>query len=576
MKNLLKSLFAGALFTVISIPTFAFFEDVTTSHTHYDSIENLYTLGLIEDDENFRPDELITKAEFYKMLIEYSDMPLSTEINLPYSDTDNSAEYAPYLQTAIDLDVLKPFGSNPQFHPDQTITKFTALITLFKNLAVGTTPFYDHDEIVFTDVRGTSHVAPIANKASEVGIFESDNNSVFRMAKRITRAETAYYLNTINKYDPQLNSTSPRIVIQATSSTNYTKTEQELIDNKKFDVLLDIWSSLQTSYLHNDELNNDELISGAIKGMVEQAGDVYTTYQKPDEAEAFFDQLNGANFEGVGMILDMINDNITIVSPLKESPAEEAGLKPNDIIINVDGQDVTNFTLEGAVKLIRGPAGTTVKLTILRSGEQLTINVVRDFILMSSAESEVLNYNGKNIAHIEVFTFGTNTMPELRNIYNEIKDQDIDGIVFDLRNNPGGLLDVAVDMVSMFTDEQKTAVKFEYGTGSTSSMSTTGSGEFKDYETVLLINGGSASASEIVAGALQDLSLATVLGEQSYGKGTVQSLTSYSDGSLFKYTISKWLTPNGRDVNQIGITPNIKVTNQETSDTQLNRALQLF
>ncbi|MFH1218799.1 MAG: S41 family peptidase, partial [Candidatus Peregrinibacteria bacterium] len=215
--------------------------------------------------------------------------------------------------------------------------------------------------------------------------------------------------------------------------------------------------------------------------------------------------------------------------------------------------------------------------SIERNGHNLEFEVKRDFILYSSVQYQILQTNsGKNIGYIELWIFDENSTEEFTKAAEALVAEDVDGILIDLRNNPGGFMEDAINIISLFTATEKTATQLLFSDGSKEKFKTTGNGPLAEYETVVLINEGSASASEILAGALKDYGTAKLVGTTSFGKGTVQQLSEYRDGSIFKYTISKWLTPNGTDINKEGIKPDIKVTNTGSTDTQLKKALEQF
>lgn len=560
-----------------SISVLAFYEDVPQEHEYYDSIKTLYDLGrLPEEPQNlFRPNDLLKKAELYKFIIAFAQTDLSSEIALPFIDTVNSTDYASYLQTALDLGILEAIGVNPEFFPDQTVAKHSALSKMFKILGVGTSFFFDKENFTFNDLNPNSATAVVAAKAFDLGIVEKDKPERFKMAKRIKRSEAADYLYKIYKYSPgspQLRTTTINVTLNNSGTI-----DSDITENQTFATFLDIWESIQDKYLYKDQLDNDQLLYGAIKGMVDQLDDEYTVFQEPEKAISLINSLSG-DYEGIGIIIEIIDSNITIISPFKDSPAEEVGLKANDIIIKVDGESIVGASLDAVSGKIKGPAGSTVKITILRDNQEKTFTVKREFILISTVTNEVLYSSGKPIGYISILSFNDDTYEELVNAATELLTQNPDGLIIDLRNNPGGYLDVAVNMLGLFTKDSKTAVTLQYGDGSEEVYKTNGNGLLADYEMVVLVNEGSASASEIMAGALQDYGTAKLIGTQTFGKGSVQELKQYDDNSLFKYTISKWLTPNGREINGVGLTPDkiVESQNGDTDDEQLNAALAEF
>lgn len=567
-----------AILLILPLNTvFAFYNDVPKTSQYYTSIKALFDAKLLPDTTSFRPNDLLKNAELYEMLIEFSGTEPSKNPDLPYTDTENTAKYAPFLQTALDLGVLQPSNSNLKFEPDKTLPKYKVLEIMFKTLDIGTNPFYDRNNFPFSDITKSSTTAPIAQKAFDMGITEPATPTLFKMTKRITRGEAADYIYKIKQYK-KLDQVTIIYKLEAPTENydtyNYSDTEKELVDNQSFKTLLDVWGTLKNDYLYKDKLSNTDLIFGAIEGMVNQADDTYTVFEKPGE-DTILTSLS-SEYDGIGISIEMIDEKVTIISPFKDSPAEKAGLKPNDIITKVDGESIADQKLSDIVNKIKGPPGTTVTLTILRDKKESTYTVTRESIFYETVSHRFIEKNGKNIAYLELTSFNDETTTEFEKAAEDIIDKKANGLILDLRNNPGGYLDVAVDIIGMFTDKGKIAVKMQFADNSTETYKTIKKGPLKDLKTVILINNGSASASEIVAGALQDYKIAKLIGEKSFGKGTVQNVTEYRDNSVFKYTTAKWLTPNGRDINKKGLTPDKLITKPGTVDTQLEAALKEF
>jgi len=561
---------------VFTLNASAFYNDVPKTNEYHQSIKALYDQGLLpaETNNKFHPNEYINKKDFLKILLTYGNADLSKNISLPYTDEDNNSSYAAYLQTALDLGIIKTYGISPKLE-DKAITKHYALNTLFKTLGIGTNYFFDKSDFYFKDLDPNSDIAPIAHKSFEIGITEKDNPHAFKMAKRITKGELVNYLYKINQYSPaerKITITTPSTITPTTNNSNYSETEEELLNSEEFETFLDVWTKLHEDYYYHEELNNYDLIMGAITGMVSQTSDLYTVFHEPVDASSFM-ELISSEYEGIGMYIEMIDENITIISPLKNSPAEKAGLKPNDIILEVNGESMIEQTIQYTVTKIKGPADTTVKIKILRDKQELTFTVTREAIQLKTAEYTLLKENNKKIGYIALTSFSENTDEEFYDALSLGLEDKVDGWIIDLRNNPGGLMNVSINILSAFTEKGSTAVSLEYANGGKFNYVTSEEKYISNKNIAILINDGSASAAEIMAGALQDLNVATIIGVTSFGKGSVQDLVQYNDGSIFKYTISTWLTPNGNKVNGIGITPDIVLENNETEDLQLNKAI---
>ena len=332
------------------------------------------------------------------------------------------------------------------------------------------------------------------------------------------------------------------------------------------------------------EIEEENLVEGAVKGYVEGLGDEYTEYFTKSEMEEFKSEVQG-NYVGVGiyMMQNTKENNIVILYPIEGSPAEKAGLKSGDIIKKVDDTEFTGEDFEKVSTYIKGKEGTKVKIEIERNGENLTFEVERKKIDLYPIKTEILQ---NNIGYIKVSSFDDDCAKEFKQTYNELnKSNKLKGLIIDLRNNGGGIVDEALDMVDLILDKDKIELI---------SINKKGEEEIKKSKSnpvinvpiVVLVNGNTASASEIFAAALKENGKATIVGEKTYGKGVIQELISLRDGSGIKVTIEEYLTPNRNKINKVGITPDKEVTLpdtvtsiyniEKTEDTQLQEAIKLF
>jgi len=340
------------------------------------------------------------------------------------------------------------------------------------------------------------------------------------------------------------------------------------------------WNIVHENYV-DQPVDDVALMRGAIKGMMEALGDEHSSYMTPEDYETANAGLEG-EYEGIGAYVDTTTEYLTITSPIPGSPAERAGLLPGDQVIAINGEDMTGIDAEVARLKVLGPAGTTVVLTILREGEEtpLEFTIVREKITIPAATGEMLD-NG--IAYIQVTTFGTRTMPELLAALQDLMAQNPKGIILDLRNNGGGYLQTSVEVASQFVSEGVILYE-QYGDGTRETFNALPNGLATDLNIpmVVLINEGSASASEIVAGALQDLGRAKLVGTVSYGKGSVQNWIPLSgENGAVRVTIAKWLTPNENTIHEIGLTPDYPVEmtaedRQAGLDPQLDKAVEVL
>ncbi len=338
----------------------------------------------------------------------------------------------------------------------------------------------------------------------------------------------------------------------------------------------DVWKALKENYLEQP-VDDQELFYGTLRGLAGAVHDPYTVFLDPDEKELLLGQVSGA-FEGIGAEIGQNEGQIVVVAPLAGSPAEAAGLQPKDAILEIDGEDTTGLSIDEAILKIRGPEGTKVILTIYRNGESdvRQVEVTRATIdLPSSNYSTTQSSDGSTIGVLTLSSIDETSAEDVAALVHDIQLNPPTGLVLDLRNNPGGVLGDAIDIVSLFV-EDGVVVSEEFNDGTQQRYETTTEALLPTNPAmVVLINGGSASAAEIIAGALQDKKRAWIIGETSYGKGVVQSVEEFPDGSALKLTVSHWLTPNGRTIQHTGITPDQVVTNSDdSSDYQLQAALE--
>lgn len=322
------------------------------------------------------------------------------------------------------------------------------------------------------------------------------------------------------------------------------------------------------------ELDIQALQDGLNRGLVQAAGDPYTTYLSAEEAAEFADDLNGT-FSGIGAELGKRDDKLTIVAPLEGSPAQAAGIRAGDIIFKINGEEAVDLSVDAAVSKIRGEVGTEVTLTLLRGSESLEKKITRAQISVPSVKYEVLE---GNIGYLQITRFGDDTAELATKAALALKEQQVKGIVVDVRNNGGGLLDSAIKIAGLWLDN-KVVVEERVGGKTQSALKTGGNPILAGIPTQLLINQGSASASEILAGTLHDHGAATLIGEKTFGKGSVQELIDLPGGAQLKVTVAHWYTPNGVNVDKEGIKPDIEVELtvedfEQSRDPQKDRAVQ--
>lgn len=322
----------------------------------------------------------------------------------------------------------------------------------------------------------------------------------------------------------------------------------------EFEKLYSTYDKIKDDYY--EEVDEEKLVDGAINGMIKSLDDPYSAYMDKKEASSFHESIS-SSFEGIGAEIQEQDGQIMVVSPIKGSPAEKAGVKPNDIILSVDGKSVEGLSSSEAVLKIRGEKGTKVYLSISRAGESepIKLTIKRDTIPIETVYAEMLD---DGVAKIQVTSFSEHTVQELKTALEEMSKKDMKGLVLDLRGNPGGLLDQAIKMASLFIPNGKVVLQVEDRSGKKDVYKSENDGELK-IPVVVLIDDGSASASEIVAAAVSESADIPLIGVKSFGKGTVQTAQDFEDGSNFKYTAAKWLTPEGNWIHKKGIKPDITV-----------------
>lgn len=338
------------------------------------------------------------------------------------------------------------------------------------------------------------------------------------------------------------------------------------------------WDIVHDEFV-DQPVDDTELMRGAIRGMMEGLGDQHSSYMDPEEFKQANMPMDGS-YEGIGAYVDTTGDYLTITSPMQDSPAEKAGLKPGDMIIAVDGEDVTGIDGSLVLRRVLGPAGSKVTLTIFREGtdEPFDVEITRDTIILKSVEYEMLD---NNIAYIQLSTFGDQTTADLKAALKELMSENPTGLVLDMRNNGGGYLNTAIEVVSQFVGDGVVMYE-EYGDGNRQTFEAIPGGLATEIPLVVLVNEGTASASEITAGAIQDYGRGTLVGQKTFGKGSVQNWIPLKDNQgAVRVTVARWLTPKERQIHEVGLEPDVVVELTEADmeaekDPQLEKAIEIL
>ncbi len=362
--------------------------------------------------------------------------------------------------------------------------------------------------------------------------------------------------------------------------------ETRVATDADFSTFWKVWNTINEKYPKAEKITDQNRVYGAVSGLVSSLNDPYSVFFNPDEAKSFEDEIAG-NFSGVGMEVGIKDKTLTVIAPLKDTPAYRAGMKPGDKILKIDKTVTSGLSIEKAIKLIRGEKGTTVILTIFREGDKdpMEVKIVRDTINIPTLDTEL---RPDGIFVIKLYSFSANAASLFRNAIQKFVESKTDKLLLDLRGNPGGYLDSAVDISSWFLGSGKTVVTEDYGDNKKPEVfRSRGYNMFSDkLKFVILIDSGSASASEIVAGAMQDNGRAKLVGSQSFGKGSVQEAIHVTPDTLLKITVAKWLTPKGVSISEKGLTPDYVVENKKPArnathpdaggDPQLDKAVELL
>lgn len=548
---MLKKLLLSALIATLSISTaFASYNDVDINHRNYNGISYLELQGAIDAGEDFRPDDTLTRAELYKILFEsFGENGENIKTSKTFEDVPQDSWFAPYVELGLRYDVLSSGG---KFRPEKGVSRIEAIKLLFRmyNVASPLVNTADQDKL-FADVGPGHPKYSLVNRAIGIGIIERNPHHVFRPYQNITRGDFADLLFAFDQWYISRNSSEQNL---------------DLTGIHKAEIFADIWKRINTKYpLEDDEVIDVEVLyQAAIKGLISSLNDPYTVYIPPADAQEFSSHLSGS-FEGIGayLIQDEKTGALYITDFVNGSNAREVGIKAGDEIIEVDGVSIAGMDLEEIIARVKGPAGTSVTLKIRRNGQSYTYSVERRELQLTIVSHELLE---NDIWYIDLNLFSDTSFIDFTSSLKALQEEapEPEAIVIDLRGNGGGYMNSATSIAGHFVPNSEPILQMDYGSFTHTTLSS-GQGEYYGKDIYVLIDEFSASASEVVAGALQEMANATVVGHTSFGKGTAQEVTQYWDGSIFKLTIAHWLTPLGNSIENLGITPDIEVTGESST-----------
>ncbi len=490
----------------------------------------------------------VTRAQFLDWALKTFDVTAKNKkCTLSYKRLPS--RYQSILCAAQEKKALGAFPAN---------TTFTRAIEAGEALQILTVLTGKKDNVdisAYKDVKGVDLTIAVKNAVSNRWLLPV-STSEFGVKRQLSGAQALSILQSATSQYPR-----ETIKIQVNTKPSTSLPTSELLNT--------VWQLIQRDYIGADKIDRKEASYKLIEGLVQSLGDPYSTFFRPAGADAFQTMLKG-EVTGIGAHVELKDGYLTIVTPLPKSPAEKAGLKPGDIILKAGNQDLKNLDVDAAVSFIRGEKGTSVILRVRRGSEEFDVTVVRDLIVIPEVD---ITWDG-DVAVVKLAQFGETTDEKIRSLLTQVQGQDPRGVVLDLRNNPGGLLHAADVVVSAFMPKGTVVAKVKGRTSTTNEITSEEPVIDRNVKVVVLVNAGSASAAEIVAGALQDHKRATVIGTKTFGKGTVQEVLSFASGEALKLTIAEWLTPLGRSIDKVGIVPDVVLT--ETSvDAQLSRAVNL-
>lgn len=535
------------------------YRDVDTGSLLERATDHLIDYGVItEPGIVFNPNVPIMRADYLEWLLRNQSFnPKTYNTKYYFRDVTRESEYAPYVARAVELGLVDPSGN--YFNPKAYLTRLEALTWLM--YAEGIPVPLSHDDAdKFIDLKETTERA-LVQKALDLTLVEPSDSRYFGANFRLTRGEAATWIY--------------RVSLMGTSNFELGSFSIELSDilDGELSVLQDIWDLIHSDYYMADTTDYEDVRYSAIEGMIKGLGDKHSAFQRPDESLAFGDDLAG-EFDGIGTYMETNEkDEMLILAPLKNSPAEKAGVKAGDIIRAIDGESMDGLDTYEISRKIKGPAGTDVTITFERDGKLIDITITRARIEIPSLDWEYRD----NVGIIHIYEFTDNVGDQFATAVDELMQKAPQSIILDLRDNPGGYIDAAAKVLNYFFPHNDPIFKVWFDEESSLRYESAGSDiHLYDMPIAILQNPGSASASEIISLVLQEEKGAIVVGEQSYGKGTAQRLYPMSDGSILKLSVARWTTNSDTSINGIGITPDIEVEDNENDyrDPVLERAIR--
>jgi carboxyl-terminal processing protease len=522
----------------------------------------------LDSQNNFRPNEPINKAAFLKAAFSYLGYkPLAILNNQTgFLDVPEESWFAPYVKRALEARIVSNTG-NTLFYPATSITRQDGLLMLLPLYGIPTPLTQPQQDDLFDDIRPTRIYSYIYKVAKAKNISFSIDENLFRPSKTLTRADAAELLYKTKK-------AQGGAIITVEPVTTTPSISPELENNSTYSIFLDTWDRINNQFVYQKDLDQNQMIYGAISGMVDSLNDPYSSFHSPSQLGESYIYIP-ADYEGIGAVIELIENQYIVQTTLNNSPAMKAGLKSGDIILEIDSHQLEGLDPDSVTTLIKGKAGTVVNLKIKRDSQTLYFNITREKIDLKSINGKIIN---NTIVYLQIDQFTQDTYTEFEDQIKTLELSKYSKLIIDLRNNPGGYLSTTQQILNHFLEKDKVTFFTQDSQEMVTPYTSEGPGELKNLKIVILINEGSASASEILTAALKDNRQAKVVGTNSFGKGCIQEIIDYDDNSSLKLTIAKWLTPNKVDISGSGIAPDVKVEltqtdQQKNLDPQLDRAV---
>lgn len=570
------------------------YKDLPSTSPYHDAFQYLQSEGVFSRTVFANPDVFINKVDLITWIVRlnHPNFRGGLEVALPFVDAENDAYYAQYIQKALNEGYISATGD--YLNPFAKVTAGDVSQILFSSQGIRT-PKLEVDDVPFDDLKNHRQQGAVM-KAYDSGIIPNEfpqSESYFGIYQRINKAQVAQMFYRFAQFQGNVieigNDTQKEVVPQSTIAIKASASQDPYLED-----FTTIWETVNEEFYPLDGQQPDKalLLEGAANGLFDALGNTYSAYYNSEEAKSFTNNLSGnvtgigayinekpfdENFNEVGQEVEGARNFTVIVSPIKSSPAEEADLRPSDIILEIDGKSTEDVPIETVANWIRGASGTEVKILIHREGIELVKTITRAKVEIPTVEYEKRN----EVMWIQLHQFNQKAYSDLIKVIELLRtDEQVKGFILDLRNNPGGLLTQAVEVTELFVEPGDTVVTIR-GNGYTqvfeSDRSVGDKNLLNNFPVVILVNEGSASASEILAGTLQDYGI-KVIGTQTFGKGSVQSINDLNVGA-FKLNVAGWYTAKGRSIEEEGVIPDVAVENAENvekgsaEDVQLNKAI---